>query len=316
MATSVVLWLALAVLLAAVTGAGLYLLLGRPRLPDVAAFTTAELLDLLKIGLAVVGGLGAVVALAVAYRRQQVSEAEHLITRRQDAREETKYLNERYGQAAEQLGHESFAVRLAGVHAMVGVADDWADKRQTCVDVLCGYLRTPYPDGDRTEREVRQAITAALIDRAAEWRVVEIDFRNAEFTDLDLTDRIIRGRLLFDRAVFKGRTTSFNGVRFLGRASFRGAVFGAETTDFRYVSAAGTNLDFTGAVLTGRWFDFSTVLLERTPVGIDLVKGDGCVIRVDGRELAGVAELAAALKPDTGSGTPGAGRSPGVPPPQ
>src|SRR5687767_4398841 len=103
MAGSVVKWLLAAVVLAVATGTGLYLLLGRPGLPDTAAFTTAELLDLLKIGLAVVGGLGAVVALAVAYRKQQVSEAAHVIATRQEDREGTKYLNERYGKAAEQL---------------------------------------------------------------------------------------------------------------------------------------------------------------------------------------------------------------------
>lgn len=107
------------------TGYGLFRLLGSPRLPSSANFGTAELLDLLKIGLAVIGGLGAVVALAVAYRKQQV--------------------NERYVKAAEQLGHERFAVRLAGVYAVVGPADDWPAQRQICVNVLCGYLRTPTP---------------------------------------------------------------------------------------------------------------------------------------------------------------------------
>ncbi|RKT51698.1 hypothetical protein [Saccharothrix australiensis] len=69
-------WLLLAVVLAGVTGFGLFWLLGRPALPSGASFTTAELPDLLKIGLAV-------------------------------------------------------------------------------VDVLCGYLRAPYPEDDRTERTVR-----------------------------------------------------------------------------------------------------------------------------------------------------------------
>ena len=30
---------------------------------------------------------------------------------------------------------------------MAGLADDWPENRQTCVDVLCAYLRLPYdPD--------------------------------------------------------------------------------------------------------------------------------------------------------------------------
>jgi hypothetical protein len=27
---------------------------------------------------------------------------------------------------------------------MAGLADDWEENRQTCVDVLCAYLRMPY----------------------------------------------------------------------------------------------------------------------------------------------------------------------------
>ena len=47
----------------------------------------------------------------------------------------------RYQDAASQLGHEKAAVRLAGVYAMAGLADDWRAQRQQCVDVLCAYLR-------------------------------------------------------------------------------------------------------------------------------------------------------------------------------
>jgi hypothetical protein len=63
----------------------------------------------------------------------------------------TRTLNERFATAAGQLGSDKPAVRLAGVYAMAGLADDWEEDRQTCVDVLCGYLRMPYePDpGDK-----------------------------------------------------------------------------------------------------------------------------------------------------------------------
>ena len=60
----------------------------------------------------------------------------------------TRTLNERFATAAGQLGDDKpAAVRLAGVYAMAGLADDWEENRQTCVDVLCAYLRMPYePD--------------------------------------------------------------------------------------------------------------------------------------------------------------------------
>src|SRR5437762_5625162 len=42
-----------------------------------------------------------------------------------DRREQTKLFNERFGRAADQLGSDNPAVRLAGVYALAGLADDW-----------------------------------------------------------------------------------------------------------------------------------------------------------------------------------------------
>ena len=56
----------------------------------------------------------------------------------------TGVFNERFTAITAQLGHDQPALRLAGVHAMAGLADDWPENRQTCVDALCAYLRMPY----------------------------------------------------------------------------------------------------------------------------------------------------------------------------
>ena len=64
------------------------------------------------------------------------------------AEQRTRTLNERFATAASQLGGDQPpTVQLAGVYAMAVLADDWEENRQTCVDVLCAYLRMPYaPD--------------------------------------------------------------------------------------------------------------------------------------------------------------------------
>ncbi|MGW4641622.1 hypothetical protein ACWEN6_24080 [Sphaerisporangium sp. NPDC004334] len=98
--------------------------------------TVDQVLEVVKLSLAVVAGIGGVVALVVAYRKQRVTEAG-------ESREQAKLFHERFTTAAGQLGHEVPAVRLAGVHAMAALADDWADGRQMCIDVLCAYLRMP-----------------------------------------------------------------------------------------------------------------------------------------------------------------------------
>jgi hypothetical protein len=67
-----------------------------------------------------------------------------------------RVLNERFATAAEQLGSDKPpAVRLAGVYAMAGLADDWADNRQTCIDVLsltCVCAMRGSPDTGKRRR--------------------------------------------------------------------------------------------------------------------------------------------------------------------
>ena len=88
-------------------------------------------------------GVDALVALIVAYRRQKTAEADSVHDR-------TRVFNERFTAIATQLGDDQPAVRLAGVYAMAGLADDWKQNRQTCVSVLCAHLRLSY-DPERGE---------------------------------------------------------------------------------------------------------------------------------------------------------------------
>jgi hypothetical protein len=113
-------------------------------------------------------------------------------------------LNERFAAAAEQLGSDKPAVRLAGVYAMAGLADDWEENRQVCVDVLCAYLRMPYkpdPGSDAPEpqrlafqasREVRHTVIRVLTahlkkDVAVSWQGLNFDFTGVVFDGGDFT---------------------------------------------------------------------------------------------------------------------------------
>ncbi|AZQ39779.1 hypothetical protein EJ357_45395 [Streptomyces cyaneochromogenes] len=101
----------------------LWLMLGAPRVQATGPLKPSDAYDAIKIALAVVAGIGGVVALVVAYRRQHLSEAT-------DAREYDKALIERFGAAAEQLGADQPAVRMAGAYAMARLADEWPQERQ------------------------------------------------------------------------------------------------------------------------------------------------------------------------------------------
>jgi hypothetical protein len=177
------------------------------------------------------------------------------------AEQRTRALNERFATAAEQLGSDKPAVRLAGVHAMAGLADDWTENRQTCVDVLCAYLRMPYepdPGQDapeqqrlafRANREVRhtviRVITAHLKeDAGVSWQGLNFDFTNAVFDGGSFSGaRFSGGEVTFSGARFSGGTVSFSGARFSGgNVSFVGAEFSGGTVYFSEARFSGSDV--------------------------------------------------------------------------
>jgi hypothetical protein len=164
---------------------------GAPALKDTVS--------VLQLVFATVAGAGALVALIVAYRRQKVAEADSVHDR---------VFNERFTAIATQLGDAQPAVRLAGVHALAGLADDWKQNRQTCVDVLCAYLRLPY-DPDPGDDAAPAARIAYRANREVRHTII----------------RLIGTHLRPGAAVsWQGLTFDFNGVIFDG-GDFRGAEF-------------------------------------------------------------------------------------------
>jgi uncharacterized protein YjbI with pentapeptide repeats len=179
-------------------------------------------------------------------------------------------LNERFATAADQLGSDRPAVQLAGVHTMAGLADDWPDNRQTCVDVLCAYLRLPYdpepaedaasPDtaAYRANREVRHTILrligAHLREGAAKsWEGHNFDLTGVVFDGGDFTGaRFSGGTVSFNGAKFSGGTVSFKAALFSGgTVSFIGAVFSGGHVDFRQGRFSGGRVRFDGAKFSG-----------------------------------------------------------------
>ncbi|MEV4143205.1 hypothetical protein AB0J40_06020 [Amycolatopsis sp. NPDC049691] len=268
MVASVLGWLVVALLVAGVTGGGLLWFLGWPRLPSAGQFDVAQMLDLLKIALSVVAGFGGVVLLAVNYRKQRVAEDEHDLAVQRAEREAVQKFNERFGSAAEQLANDNAAVRLAGVYAMAGLADDWADKRQVCVDVLCGYLRITREAAG--EAEVREAILRVIRDRTRRsgklsWSALDFDFTGVTIENADFARREFSGEVLFDGAEFVGGIASFAGAEF-GKLSFHGTRFSAAETTFGGMTVTGGQAEFVGAEFTGDKVDFADGYLQSSSV--------------------------------------------------
>jgi hypothetical protein len=234
----VVLAVALTVFAAAVVL--IWLGLGSPRPRPDAAVTTTNQLEIVKLALAVVAGVGGVVALVVAYRRQAVVEEDNERARATARRDDTRLFSERFISATAQLGHDRAAVRAAAVYAVTNLADDAPSPqlRQTCISVLCAYVRQPYepdpvaPTWLPGEREVRQAVMGVIRSRLAprpdplpSWNGFAFNLRGAVFDGLWLPGIEVGPRtfLNFAECRFVAGPIDLTGARFAGgRATFAG----------------------------------------------------------------------------------------------
>ncbi|GAB3960123.1 hypothetical protein GCM10029978_008600 [Actinoallomurus acanthiterrae] len=229
-------------------------LLGAPRKTPPQPLDTTAQLELIKIVLGLVAGVGALVALVTAYRRQRVEEAAGERAERiqahaeQVARDNAHDATERrvtdlYCQAVEQLGHDKAAVRLGGLYSLERLAQDHPQHRQTVIDVVCAYLRMPFEpsrsadglDGDVQARQELQARLGAqrllfrhlTVTEPSEedvyWARTLIDLTGAHLVDFDFT-RCRPHRADFRNARFTG-IAGFSGAEFIGEARFHGVEF-------------------------------------------------------------------------------------------
>jgi len=240
---------------------------------------------------AIVSGLTLIGTLAAQYfgRRATSKQLDRTL-----AEQRTRTLNERFATAAGQLGDDKSAVRLAGLYAMAGLADDWPENRQTCVDVLCAYLRMPYepdpgqdaPGPERLDfhggREVRhtviRVITAHLqvgMAEAMSWRGLTLDFTGAVFDGGDFRGAVFSGGTVnfngaefsggevnFTHADFSGSTVNFGAGFSGGAVTFPLAEFSGGTVDFGHAEFSGSLVSFPGAQFPGGTVDFSCVTVS------------------------------------------------------
>ncbi len=254
-------------------------LLGVRELKAEPRIDSKTLFDLVKLSFGVVAGAGGLVALVVAYRRQRVDEDGAL-------RDATRLHSERFTVAVSQLGDASAAVRLGGVHSLAHLADDAPTRalRQTCIDVLCAYLRLPYtaksdlPPGDTAARheylalrQVRHTVIRLIrdhlrldLEHAHSWCDYSFDFTSVVFDGGDFTGAHFHGTVSFDGARFSGGTVSFGNAEFSGgtvsfgnaefsggTVSFDGARFSSGTVSFSIAQFSGGTVSFRNAQFNG-----------------------------------------------------------------
>jgi uncharacterized protein YjbI with pentapeptide repeats len=201
-------------------------------------------------------GAGGLLALYVSFRRQMVSERDHLlqshVARNNQLDASEKRVTELYSKAVDQLANNTAAVRLAGLYALERLAQANPEHRQTIVDVICGYLRisreVPKPDlpadpdsasnadassaPSREEAEVRATaqkilkahliLNDALRKDARFWNI-HLDLHGARLEDFSLRECQL-GDMDFRNVEFVGEA-DFASARFEGEICFDGAIF-------------------------------------------------------------------------------------------
>ncbi|MQM27955.1 hypothetical protein GFD30_20645 [Glycomyces sp. NEAU-7082] len=247
-----------------------------PLSPDPNDRTT---LEVIRLSLYAIAGIGGVIALTVAYRRQRIIEATEI-------REATKLFNERFASAAEQLSSQRAANRLAGVYAMAALADDWDAGRQTCINVLCAYVRLPYEtppfrhereavgDPERfrpvlEERLVRHSVLNVIGGRLRRapipgrtWHQHDFDFTGTNLDGGNLNDALFLGRVSFAFGRFTAGTIDFSRVRFEGPVDFNRARFLGARLRFAEARFAGPVL-LSETTVAGGALDFSSAHFTR-----------------------------------------------------
>lgn len=260
----------------------LWLLISDRTSPLSSAPTDQTLLEIIRLAFYAMAGIGGVIALTVAYRRQRLSEGE--VTR-----EDAKLFNERFAAAADQLASERAANRLAGVYAMASLADEWTSGRQTCVNVLCAYMRMPYEvPPTRAEREaigieefrpvleerlVRKTVLSVITERlrakqvpGRSWHECDFDFTGATIDEGDFNDTLFLGAVSFEYTRYPRGSINFVGAVFKGPVSFRRSHFSGARVLFDFTNfqreAHFSQITVSGGILSFCETDFHDQLIS------------------------------------------------------
>ncbi|WP_283133402.1 pentapeptide repeat-containing protein [Rhizohabitans arisaemae] len=258
-----------------------------PSPAETATAAAGALLTLLAVGAGIGVAVslllvaGAAIALRLVFRKRRHQEtaariSEHDVTERRVA--------ELYAAAAEQLGHHTPPVRLAGLYALERLAQENPGHRQTIVNVICAYLRMPCgppspgdqgepeppggpasrpagslaeSEGEHQVRRIAQRILLTHLNPGKEgwfWPDTDLDLTGAHLDAWDMSRRQCRNAD-FTGATFLGKA-GFGGARFTEDATFTEACF-TGFTDFTWAAFAGY-AGFKRAGFQGVWFDGAT----------------------------------------------------------
>lgn len=166
---------------------------------------STNILEVVKVSLTLVGGVGAVGYLVIKYQERQAA-------RREEIRRESQLDHHRFGEAIELFGSKNAITRMAGVHALIKVANADPSLQQEIVNLLCGYLRSKRNQDNACESHIisllRRALSGGL---GVRWRDdLFLDLHGAVCDEnFKLSDCTLKGMNLED-VIFNGDFRLYN----------------------------------------------------------------------------------------------------------
>ncbi|MFC0863630.1 pentapeptide repeat-containing protein [Sphaerimonospora cavernae] len=154
-------------------------------LTNVAGTDPALRLDAIKSGLTVGAGAAGGVALLLAVRRQWLGERTQTY-QEYDATE--KRITDLYSKAVDQLGSDKAGVRIAAMYALERLGRNNPEHRQSILDVICAYLRTPATD--------QRGGSSKQVEASKDGDGIECQERDDDGDHLDLEVRLTAQHIL------------------------------------------------------------------------------------------------------------------------
>lgn len=268
--------------------------------------------DAVRTVLTIIAGIGGIIYLTIAFRRQRGVESADFMNQLENA--------------ARQLGSIDPMVQYAGIYALEALADDSkTERKQQCVDILCSYLRLPYQGGGRpsllrevveknswtdgrriveetrthrlrpADREVRLTIIRTITKHLQEgslrsWSGLNLDFTGVVFDGGDFSRALFSdGKVKFTGAKFNGGTVKFTGAKF-GHgvyADFTDAEFNGGTVEFVLAKFFRGGVDFTDAQFAGAWVDFALAEFSGGKINFLGAQFTGGTVRFTKAEFSG-----------------------------
>ena len=213
-------------------------------------------LDLVKVSLTTIGGIGGTGYLVIKYRERASAE-------RAERDAEQDRAEQRLLSGVQQLGSGSPQVRIAGVYSLADVADTHrGEYRQRVVSILCGYLRTQrgewrtiVNEQDGPEQSSEEKVYVSH-DGAVESTVLEVLVRHLRKRREKTKHRGAVTQLVEDDQLWCDCTIDLHDAVLTEIANFQGATFtnanfqGATFTNVNFQDATFTNVNFRDATFT------------------------------------------------------------------